>query len=185
MKKHELESFMTDMNSLEPLPSQPLASTPKRSTPKRSGTPRSHASTPKRSGTPGSHRKKKSALGNKRKDSGSSSGQNITKVTPGEIKRSIAAVAPSNILGSATPASNKRKDSGSSSRQNSRNEDRTNINSQDLKDGMNALKEGFKTFGVVTEEGELRDMLGIIVKCYESGYCAEHRTGDIIDGKMK
>ena len=143
MKKCELESFMTDMNSLEPLPSQPLASTPKRSTPKRSGTPRSHASTPKRSGTPGSHRKKKSALGNKRKDS------------------------------------------GSSSRQNSRNEDRTNINSQDLKDGMNALKEGFKTFGVVTEEGELRDMLGIIVKCYESGYCAEHRTGDIIDGKMK
>jgi hypothetical protein len=50
---------------------------------------------------------------------------------------------------------------------------------------MKALKEGFGKFGVVTEEGELRDMLGIIVKCYESGYCAEHRTGDIIDGKMK
>jgi hypothetical protein len=178
MKKYELELFMTDMNSLVPLLSQPLASTPKRSgtprshasTPKRSGTPRSHASTPKRSGTPRSHRKNKSALGNKRKDSGSSSGQNITKVTP------------RNILGSATPASNKRKDSGSSSRQNSRNEDRTNINSQDLRDGMKALEEGFQTFKVVTEEGELRDMLDIIVKCYKSGYCADH-PGNNMEGK--
>jgi hypothetical protein len=122
------------------------------------------------SGTPWSHRKNKSALGNKRKDSGSSSGQNITKVTP------------RNILGSATPASNTRKDSGSSSRQNSRNEDRTNINSQDLKDGMKALEKGFQTFKVVTEEGELRDMLDIIVKCYKSGYCADH-PGNNMEGK--
>ena len=50
---------------------------------------------------------------------------------------------------------------------------------------MKALKEGFRAFGVVSKEGELDGLLSIIVNCYNSGYCAENRAGDMIDGKMK
>ncbi len=140
MEKSELESFVTDMNSLEPRPSQPLASTPR----KRSGTPRKRGVV-----TP---LLDSGSSSNKRKYSGSSNRQNSTTVTPGK------------------------------STSNSRNEDRTNINSQDLRDGMKALEKGFQTFKVVTEEGELRDMLNIIVKCYKSGYCADH-PGNNMEGK--
>jgi hypothetical protein len=47
---------------------------------------------------------------------------------------------------------------------------------------MKALKEGFGKFGVVTEEGELDDLLRIIVERYNSGHCADH-PGNNMEGK--
>ena len=104
MKKQDLDLFMADMGSLEPLPSQ--ASTPR----KRSVTPRNGSAV--------------NPASNKRKDSSSSSNRKSGR------KRSIATVSSSS-------------------------EGSTNINSQDLVDGMKALKEGFREFGVVTKEGEI------------------------------
>jgi hypothetical protein len=70
-----------------------------------------------------------------------------------------------------------RKDS-----RNSRNENRTNISEQDIRDGMEALKKGFGNFKVVTEKGELGDMLDKILRCYKRGYCAD-RPGNNVEGK--
>ena len=101
-------------------------------------------------------------------------------------------VTPRN--GSAVnPASNKRKDSSTSSNRKSgrkrgiatvspSSKGSTNINPQDLKDGMKALKEGFREFGVVAKEGELEGLLRIIETCYDSGYCADH-PGNNMEGK--
>jgi len=125
---------------------------------------------------PRSHRKTKSGVVTPRiiyRSSNNSNFQSLASAPPGQV-----AVSPSNrIIATVTPGSNMRKDS-----RNSRNENRTNISEQDIRDGMEALKKGFGNFKVVTEKGELGDMLDKILRCYKRGYCAD-RPGNNVEGK--
>ena len=203
MKKHELELFMTDMNSLAPLPSQPRSHRKTKSgvvTPRiiyrSSNNSNSQSLAPAPPGQVAvSPSNRNSKSGRKRiiptvtpGSKGPVTPGSKGPVTPRDRTRIIATGTPGSeglvtscgrkqIITTVTPGSNMRKDS-----RNSRNENRTNISEQDIRDGMEALKKGFGNFKVVTEKGELGDMLDKILRCYKHGYCAD-RPGNNVEGK--
>jgi co-chaperonin GroES (HSP10) len=203
MKKHELELFMTDMNSLEALPSQPRSHrktksgvvTPRNSksgrkritsiatvTPGSKGpvTPANNNSLEALPSQPRSHRKTKSGVVTPRNSkSGRKRITSIATVTPGS-------------KGPVTPANNKRKNNCSSSKTKSgvvtpriiyRSSNNSNISAQDLMDGMRALESGFTTILKVNlNQDELEKMLDRMTQHYERGYCAD-LPGNNVEGK--